>query len=305
MDKIDKELLAQIADLHKIPNGAYNIRKNGKALSRNSTSDIEIVPKSDKSGIDIIVKPNVKNKSVHIPVIITEGGIDDLVYNDFYIGENAQVTIVAGCGIHNVSTNKSQHDGIHTFHLGANSNVLYIEKHLGLGDGVGEKVLNPVTKIDMKPNSNFVMETTQLGGVSSSVRSTKARLGDNAKLVIKEKIMTSNTQTATTKFDVELVGANSSVDVVSRSVAKDNSYQCFYSKVKGKNNCFGHVSCDGILVGNARIDSTPKIVCENVNATLVHEAAIGKIAGDQITKLMTLGLNYEEAENLIIKGFLK
>lgn len=305
MDKIDKDLLAQIADLHKIPSGAYNIRKNGKALSRNSTSDIEIVPKTDKSGIDIIVKPNVKNKSVHIPVIITEGGIDDLVYNDFYIGENAQVTIVAGCGIHNATSNKSQHDGIHTFHLGANSDVLYIEKHLGLGDGVGEKILNPVTKIDMKANSNFVMETTQLGGVSSSVRTTKARLGDNAKLVIKEKILTSDTQSATTKFDVDLVGANSSVDVMSRSVAKDNSYQCFYSKVKGKNHCFGHVSCDGILVGNARIDSTPKIVCENVNATLIHEAAIGKIAGDQITKLMTLGLNYEEAENLIIKGFLK
>ncbi len=305
MDKIDKDLLAQIADLHKIPSGAYNIRKNGKALSRNSTSDIEIVPKTDKSGIDIIVKPNVKNKSVHIPVIITEGGIDDLVYNDFYIGENAQVTIVAGCGIHNVTSNKSQHDGIHTFHLGANSDVLYIEKHLGLGDGVGEKILNPVTQIDMKANSNFVMETTQLGGVSSSVRTTKARLGDNAKLVIKEKILTSDTQSATTKFDVDLVGANSSVDVMSRSVAKDNSYQCFCSKVKGKNHCFGHVSCDGILVGNARIDSTPKIVCENVNATLIHEAAIGKIAGDQITKLMTLGLNYEEAENLIIKGFLK
>ena len=305
IDKIDKELLSQIADLHSIPEGAYNIRKNGEALSRNSTADIEIIPKKDKSGIDIIVKPNVKNKSVHIPVIITMGGVNDLVYNDFYIGENADVTIVAGCGIHNTTSTKSEHNGIHSFHLDKNCNVVYIEKHLGLGNDKSEKILNPVTKIVMKENSNFVMETTQLSGVSSSVRTTKARLYDNAKLVIKEKIITTASQSAITKFDVQLIGENSSVDVMSRSVAKDNSYQNFYSQVKGKNQCFGHVACDGILVDNARIDSTPKIICENVNATLVHEAAIGKIAGEQLTKLMTLGLTEQEAEDLIIKGFLK
>jgi len=305
MNKIEKDLLAQIADLHSIPEGAYNIRENGKALSRNSTADIEIIPKTDKSGIDIIVKPNVKNKSVHIPVIITVGGLTDLVYNDFYIGENADVTIVAGCGIHNPTDNKSEHNGIHSFHLGKNSKVLYIEKHLGVGKGSGEKILNPVTKIVMKENSAFTMETTQLGGVSSAVRTTQAKLYDNAKLIIKEKILTTQSQTAKTKFNVELIGKDSSVDVLSRSVAKDNSYQCFNSQVKGKNHCFGHVACDGILVDNARIDSTPKIVCENVNATLVHEAAIGKIAGDQLTKLMTLGLTEQEAEDLIIKGFLK
>ncbi len=305
MDKIDKDLLSQIADLHNIPEGAYNIRKNGEALSRNSTADIEIVPKKNKSGIDIIVKPNVKNKSVHIPVIITMGGITDLVYNDFYIGENADVTIVAGCGIHNATSDKSEHNGIHSFHLEKNSKVVYIEKHLGVGKGQGEKILNPVTKIVMKENSDFVMETIQLGGVSSSVRTTKAKLYDNAKLVIKEKILTTQEQSAHTKFDVELLGDNSSVDVMSRSVAKDNSYQNFYSQVKGKNRCFGHVSCDGILVDNARIDSTPKIICENVNATLIHEAAIGKIAGEQLIKLMTLGLTEQQAEDLIIKGFLK
>ena len=305
MEKIDKELLEQIANLHSVPEGAYNIRKNGEALSRNSTSDIEIIPKKNKSGIDIIVKPNVKNKSVHIPVIITMGGLTDLVYNDFYIGENADVTIVAGCGIHNATDINSEHNGIHAFHLEKNSKVLYIEKHLGVGNGSGDKILNPVTKIIMKENSDFVMETTQLGGVSSSVRTTKAKLYDNAKLVIKEKILTTEYQTAKTKFDVELIGENSSVDVISRSVAKDNSYQNFYSQVKGKNNCFGHVSCDGILVDNARIDSTPKIICENVNATLVHEAAIGKIAGEQLIKLMTLGLTEQQAEDLIIKGFLK
>ncbi len=305
MEKIDRELLEQIADLHSVPEGAYNIRKNGEALSRNSTSDIGIIPKKNKSGIDIIVKPNVKNKSVHIPVIITMGGLTDLVYNDFYIGENADVTIVAGCGIHNATDINSEHNGIHTFHLEKNSKVLYIEKHLGVGNGSGDKILNPVTKIIMKENSDFVMETTQLGGVSSSVRETKAKLFDNAKLVIKEKILTTESQTAKTKFDVELIGENSSVDVISRSVAKDNSYQNFYSQVKGKNHCFGHVSCDGILVDNARIDSTPKIICENVNATLVHEAAIGKIAGEQLIKLMTLGLTEQQAEDLIIKGFLK
>ncbi len=305
MEKIDKELLEQIANLHSVPEGAYNIRKNGEALSRNSTSDIEIIPKKNKSGIDIIVRPNVKNKSVHIPVIITMGGLTDLVYNDFYIGENADVTIVAGCGIHNATDINSEHNGIHAFHLEKNSKVLYIEKHLGVGNGSGDKILNPVTKIIMKENSDFVMETTQLGGVSSSVRTTKAKLYDNAKLVIKEKILTTEYQIAKTKFDVELIGENSSVDVISRSVAKDNSYQNFYSQVKGKNHCFGHVSCDGILVDNARIDSTPKIICENVNATLVHEAAIGKIAGEQLIKLMTLGLTEQQAEDLIIKGFLK
>lgn len=305
MNKIEKDLLKEIADLHSIPEGAYSIRKNGESFQKNSTAEIEIVPKTDKKGIDIIVKPNVKGKSVHIPVIVTVGGLTDLVYNDFYIGENAEVTIVAGCGLHNTTSEKSEHNGIHNFHLGKNCVVNYIEKHLGSGNGSGGKVLNPVTKIVMKQNSTFTMETTQLGGVTSSVRTTKAKLHENAKLVIKEKILTTDTQTADTKFDVELVGKNSSVEVVSRSVAKDSSYQNFYSKVKGKNACFGHVSCDGILVDNARIDSTPKIVCENVEATLIHEAAIGKIAGEQLTKLMTLGLTEQEAEDLIIKGFLK
>lgn len=304
MTNIDKELLAQIADLHSTPEGAYSIRKNGESKI-NSTTDIEIVPKTDKKGIDIYVKPNVKGKSMHLPVIVTVGGLQDIVYNDFHIGENAEITIVAGCGLHNTTTEESAHNGIHSFHLGKNSTVTYIEKHLALGDGTGNKILNPVTKITMKENSTFNMETTQLGGVTSSDRATKAKLYKNAKLVIKEKILTTGTQTADTKFWVDLVGEDASVEVISRSVAKDKSYQNFYSKVKGKNRCFGHVSCDGILVDNARIDSTPQIVCENVEATLVHEAAIGKIAGEQLTKLMTLGLNEQEAEDLIIKGFLK
>lgn len=305
MDKLDKELLSQIAGMHTIPQGSFNIRKNGESVDRKSTKDIEIIPKKDKSGIDIIVKEGVKNKSVHIPVIITVGNLNDLVYNDFYIGKDAEVLIVAGCGIHNPSDQKSQHDGIHSFHLAENSKVKYIEKHLGIGTGSGEKILNPTTVIEMKKGSQFEMETIQLGGVSKSNRKTDAVLEDDAKLVIKEKILTTDKQIAKTFFNVVLKGKNSSVEVISRSVAKGKSKQQFISNIKGQNECFGHVECDGILMDKAVIESTPKIVAKDLNATLVHEAAIGKIAGDQMIKLQTLGLSEEEAQNEIIKGFLR
>ncbi|MBO7219258.1 MAG: SufD family Fe-S cluster assembly protein [Clostridia bacterium] len=304
MNKIEKELLEQVADLHKTPTGAYNIRKNGQGVERQSTAEIQIEQKKDKSGIDIIVAPNVKNKSVHIPVIITEGDLHDLVYNDFYIGENSDVLIVAGCGIHNDTNATSEHNGIHSFHLGKNSKVRYVEKHLGLGNGAGGKILNPVTNIEMDENSYLEMETTQLGGVTYSERETNATLHEKANLIIKEKILTNSTQKAISHFNVELVGKDSSVDVISRSVAKEDSYQEFVSSVKGTTKCFGHVECDAILMDNAKIKATPEILAENVDATLVHEAAIGKIAGEQITKLMTLGLTEKEAEDLIIKGFL-
>lgn len=305
MDKIDKQLLAEIADWHKIPQGSLNIRKNGQVLKRKSTKDIQIVPKKDKSGIDIIVADNVVGKSVHIPVLLTVSGINDLVYNDFYIGKNADVLIVAGCGIHNAGNEKSQHNGIHSFHLAENCKVRYIEKHLGLGNGSGQKVLNPITKITMQNGSFFEMETVQLGGVTSSVRQTEATLFDNAQLVIHEKIMTDQKQTANTKFKVNLLGKNSSVQVQSRSVAKDCSKQSFVSNIIGQNECFGHVECDGIILDKAQISSTPKIEAKNVNASLVHEAAIGKITGEQLQKLQTLGLTEQEAQNEIIKGFLK
>ena len=305
MNEVDKELLKEIADMHSVPQGSFNIRKNGESIARNSTKDIEIVPKKDKSGIDIIVKEGVKNKSVHIPVIITVGNLNDLVYNDFYIGKDADVLIVAGCGIHNPTDQKSQHDGIHTFHLEENCKVKYIEKHLGVGKGQGDKVLNPTTVVEMKDGSDFEMETIQLGGVSYSNRKTNAFLGNDAKLVIKEKILTSDKQKAITTFNVVLKGKNSSVEVVSRSVTKGKSRQKFVSNLKGQNECFGHVECDGIILDNAQIESVPKIVAQNINATLVHEAAIGKIAGDQLVKLQTLGLSEEEAQNQIIKGFLK
>ena len=305
MNKLDQELLKQISDLHSVPQGSFSFRKNGESVELKSTQEIEIVPKSNKNGIDIYVKPNTKNKSVHLPVIITEGGLNDLVYNDFYIGENAEVLIVAGCGIHNSTNEKSEHVGIHSFHLSKNSKVKYLEKHLGAGDGSGGKILNPTTKVEMKENSLFEMDTTQIGGVTYSNRITKASLSNGAKLVVKEKILTSDNQQAKTSFDVILKGKGSSVEVISRSVAKGKSKQEFISSIKGKNECFGHVECDGILLDSASIFSTPKIVAQSPNATLVHEAAIGKIAGEQLTKLQTLGLTQEEAQNEIIKGFLK
>lgn len=305
LTQIDKDLLKQVADMHSVPQGSFNIRKNGQSVNRKSDDEVTILPKKDKSGIDIIIKEGVKNKSVHIPVIITVGDFNDLVYNDFYIGKGAEVLIVAGCGIHNPSDKRSEHDGIHTFHLEENCKVKYIEKHLGIGNNQGEKVLNPTTEIFMKNGSEFEMETIQLGGVSYSDRKTNAYLDDDTKLIIKEKILTSEKQVAKTVFNVILEGKNSSVEVISRSVAKDKSKQKFISNIKGKNECFGHVECDGIILDKAQIESVPKIVAQNINATLIHEAAIGKIAGDQIVKLQTLGLSEEEAQTQIIKGFLK
>lgn len=302
MNNIGKELLLAVADLHQVPSGAYSIRENAKSIDMKSTKNIEIVKKSDKSGIDIIVKDNTVNESMHMPVIITEVGIKEDVYNDFYIGDNCDILIVAGCGIHNSDDGQSEHNGIHSFHVGKNSKVKYVEKHFG--GGKGSKVLNPITNVEVGDNSQVIMETIQLGGVTSSVRNTNASLDNNAKLYITEKILTSESQTADTNFEVELKGENSSVDVVSRSVARDESRQSFYSKVIGKNKSFGHVECDAILMDKAVIKSTPEIVAECVDASLVHEAAIGKIAGEQMIKLMTLGLDEVEAEEMIIKGFL-
>ena len=303
MNKIEKDLLLAVADLHQIPTGAYNIRENGKGIARKCSANIEIKPKQDKPGIDIIIKPNTKNESVHIPVIITETGLKDVVYNDFYVGENCDVLIVAGCGIHNPGDQTSQHNGVHAFHIEKNAKVRYVEKHIGVGQK-GDKILNPVTEVYMDNTSYMLMETTQLGGVSSAVRTTKANLKDDAKLVIKEKISTNQNQVAKTDFEVELLGRNSSCEVISRSVTRDESKQEFKSTLIGKNECFGHVECDGILIDKSQIVSTPQIVAECADATLVHEAAIGKIAGDQIIKLMSLGLTEKEAEDMIINGFL-
>lgn len=304
LKQLEKNLLAAVADLESIPQGAFNLRQNGKGVYRSSSAGVDITPKSDKSGIDITVKPGVKNESVHIPVIMTVSGLTDLVYNDFYIGEGADVVIVAGCGIDNCGSADSRHNGIHTFHLARGCRVKYVEKHIGTGVGSGGRVLDPVTEIVMDEDSVFQMETVQLGGVTSSVRKTKARLAAGAKLTVSERILTSESQSAVTDFDVELVGEGCSVDVVSRSVARNQSVQEFVSVIRGMSKCFGHVECDGIMMDKAVIRSTPKISAEHIDASLMHEATIGKIAGEQLIKLETLGLSQSEAEAMIIKGFL-
>lgn len=305
LNKIDKDLLAEIADLHDIPAGAYNIRKDGKLVSRSSSANIEIKTKEDKPGIDIIIKANTKNESVHIPVIVTEAGLKDLVYNDFYVGKNADVVIVAGCGI-SCGTDKSEgHDGIHTFHLEEGAKVSYIEKHYASGKGTGDRILNPVTNVEMKKNSYMKMETVQISGVTSAIRTTNATLDDGAKLEINEKIMTEKNQTAETNFYVDLNGKDSSTHVVSRSVAKGTSHQTYKSVVNGNNKCFGHTECDAIIMDKANIVAKPELTAKSTEASLIHEAAIGKIAGEQIIKLQTLGLTEQEAEQEIIKGFLK
>lgn len=305
LNNIEKNLLKKIADIESTPMGAYNIRENGKGVARNTTANIDIVTKQDKPGIDIIIKPNTKNESVHIPVILTESDFNDVVYNDFYIGENADVVIVAGCGIHNSTCHTSEHDGIHTFHLEPGAKVKYIEKHYGEGEGSGDRILNPQTIVHLKENSTLEMETVQIEGVSSTVRETSGDLGENASLIISEKIMTTGSQYAKTIFNVDLNGKNSSVHVTSRSVAKDNSLQEFYSNINGNTLCFGHVECDAIIMDKGKVVATPKISANDIDASLIHEAAIGKIAGEQLVKLMTLGLTEKEAEEQIISGFLK
>lgn len=304
MNELDKHILKIInEELNK--NGAYNIRKDGKSIDRASTENIKIESKTDKPGIDVYVKEGTINEYVHIPVLITESGLSDKVYNDFHIGKNAIVTINAGCGIHNDRHKDSSHNGIHRFFIEEGAYVKYIEKHYGEGEGKGKRILDPVTEVYLGKNATLEMDTAQIRGVSSTIRTTSGKLEDGSKLVINEKIMTHEDQTAKTVFDVELNGKKSSAKVTSRSVATDNSKQEFVSRVVGNNDCFGHVECDAIIEDNACVTSDPKIVANNIDARLIHEATIGKIAGEQLIKLMTLGLSKKKAEETIINGFLK
>ena len=305
MDEIQERILMEVADLHGVPEGAYNIRANGQLADRKVTENINIKTKTDNPGIDIIIKPDTKGETVHIPVIISETGLTDLVYNDFYIGDNCDVTIVAGCGIHNCGESLSRHDGIHTFYIGKNVKVKYIEKHYGEGDGNGENVMNPTTIVNIEDGGYMEMETAQIKGIDSTNRVTKARLKDNATIVIHEKIMTHGKQRAQTDFTVDLDGENSGANVISRSVAKGSSFQKFLSKINGNNVCNGHTECDAIIMDSGRVTAIPELTANNIDASLIHEAAIGKIAGDQLIKLMTLGLTEAQAEEQIINGFLK
>ena len=305
MDAIEKNLLRAVADLHDVPTGAYNIRENGAAAGRRSTEHIRIETKKDKPGIDIFIAPETKNESVHIPVLLTETGLSDMVYNDFYVGDGADVLIIAGCGIHNCGDQKAQHDGIHTFFVGKNARVKYVEKHYAEGDGNGERVMNPTTVVHIDEGGYMEMETAQIKGVDSTDRVTRADIGKDGILIIHEKIMTHGKQTAETNFEVDLNGEGSGTNVVSRSVAKGESHQCFLSKINGNNRCNGHTECDAIIMDHGSVSAIPELTANHVDAALIHEAAIGKIAGEQLIKLMTLGLTEAEAEEQIISGFLK
>ncbi len=304
MNEIQKKLIEEVAGIHDIPSGAYNFRANSKLAGRNTTANIDIKSKADGTGIDIIIKPNTFKESVHIPVVVSESGIKETVYNDFYIGENSDVTIVAGCGIDNCGSCDSEHDGIHRFHVGKNSKVKYIEKHYGSGNGEGKRILNPQTEVYMDDNSSMEMEMVQIKGVDSTERFTTAELKSGAKLIVRERLMTHGDQKALSGYKVALNGENSSADVISRSVAKENSFQKFDACIIGNAPCHGHTECDSIIMDNGKILAVPSLEANNVDAMLVHEAAIGKIAGEQLVKLMTLGLTEQEAEEQIINGFL-
>ncbi len=304
MEKLDWKLLKEIAELEKTPIGAYNFRVNGQSDERQTTANIDIQTKADKPGIDIIVKPGTKGESVHIPVVLTETGLKDLVYNEFFIGEGADVDIVAGCGIHNAGCETSQHDGIHVFHVGKNAKVRYVERHYGEGEGTGERVLNPRTEVYLEEGASITLEMTQIAGVDSTIRDTVVVVGAGGECILNEKLLTDGHQRAESNMEIILDGEGATGRVVSRSVGKGESVQIFRPCMTGKAAGFGHVQCDSIIMDNAKIKSIPAIDAQDLNAQLIHEAAIGKIAGDQILKLMTLGLTEEEAEEKILEGFL-
>ena len=305
IDEIGKSLLKEVADLDALPVGAYNVRVNGVSSERNTTANIDIVSKTDKSGIDIIIKPGTKNESVHIPVILSQSGMKEMVYNDFYVGEDCDVTIVAGCGIHNCGGGDSAHDGLHRFFVGKNAKVRYVEKHYGEGDGRGKRVMNPTTEVHLEEGASMVLEATQISGIDDTLRKTIATLAENATLEVQEKVLTTGEQNAVSEFVADLNGAGSSCNIVSRTVARDKSTQHFSSTLNGDAACSGHTECDSIIMDSAKVSASPQLTAANVDASLIHEAAIGKIAGEQLLKLMTLGLTEQEAEERSVGGFLK
>ena len=305
IDEIGKSLLKEVADLDALPVGAYNVRVNGESSERNTTANIDIVSKTDKSGIDIIIKPGTKNESVHIPVILSQSGMKEMVYNDFYVGEDCDVTIVAGCGIHNCGGGDSAHDGLHRFFVGKNAKVRYVEKHYGEGDGRGKRVMNPTTEVHLEEGASMILEATQISGIDDTLRKTIATLAENATLEVQEKVLTTGEQNAVSEFVADLNGDGSSCNIVSRTVARDKSIQHFSSTLNGNAACSGHTECDSIIMDSAKVSASPQLTAADVDASLIHEAAIGKIAGEQLLKLMTLGLTEQEAEEQIVNGFLK
>ncbi len=305
LDQIQKNLLKEVADLDRLPSGAYNLRVNGKSEGRQNSANVEIIPKEDKPGIDIKIKPGTKNESVHIPVVLSESGLKDLVYNDFYIGEGSDVTIIAGCGIHNCGDSDSSHDGIHTFYIGKNARLRYVEKHYGEGEGRGARILNPTTIVHLDEGAEMVMDTVQIAGVDDTIRKTETTQEAHSKLEIKERLMTTGSQKAISEFHSDINGEDASCNIISRAVAKDLSFQHFTSMIAGNAKCSGHSECDAIIMNGARVVATPQLDATCEDANLIHEAAIGKIAGEQLIKLMTLGLTEQEAEEQVIAGFLR
>ncbi len=305
MDEMQKRLLREVAELDALPVGAYNIRSNGESTARNTTADIDIITKTDKPGIDIIIRPGTKGQSVHIPVIISESGLKEMVYNDFYIGEDCDVTIVAGCGISNCGGEDSSHDGIHRFFVGRGSHVRYIEKHYGEGTGRGKRLMNPTTEAELEEGAVMELNTAQIGGIDDTFRITRAKIGANASLVLHDKILTEGEQQARAEMTVALNGDGSNCDLISRGVARGNSVQEVTIGIDGNATCNGHAECDSIIMEHGVIVATPRLKASCVDAALIHEAAIGKIAGEQLLKLMTMGLSEKEAEEMIIRGFLQ
>lgn len=305
IDKITQDVLDRIDDTGFKQEGAYNLRYNGYALCHGDTDHIKIKKREDgNQGINVYISGETHGETVHIPVVIAASGMTDVVYNDFYVEDGAEVTIVAGCGIHNAGCNDSRHDGVHTFHVGKGANVVYSEKHYGEGEGTGARILNPVTRIILEENAVFTLDTAQIKGVDSTVRETKVEAGPGAKLFVTERLMTHDSQTAVSNMDVELNGEGSSAQIVSRSVAKGESVQTFHPRAIGNAGCHAHIQCDSIIMGKARVSSIPEINANHIDAAIIHEAAIGRINNDQVMKLRTLGLTGEEAESIIVEAFL-
>lgn len=304
LDNITQKVLDIIDDAGFKQEGAYNLRYNGTALCHGDTENIRIKRKEDKQGIDVYISAEAQGEQVHIPVVVAASGMMDEVYNDFYISAGADVTIIAGCGIHNSGCNDTRHDGIHTFHVGQGANVKYEEKHYGEGEGTGARILNPVTRIIMEDHSVFTLETTQIEGVDSTKRETDIVMGADTKLFVTEKLMTHGKQTAISNIDVTLNDTDSSAQIISRSVAKEESVQTFHPRAIGNAKCHAHIQCDSIIMEKAKVASIPEIDANHLDAAIIHEAAIGRINSDQLIKLRTMGLTEEEAEGVIVEAFL-
>lgn len=304
LDKVTQAILKYIDEAGFRQEGAFNLRHNGMALCHGDSEHVRIVRKEDKPGIDIYIDGETDGEEVHIPVVLDASGFTDRVYNDFHIADGANVVIIAGCGIHNDGHADSQHDGVHSFFVGKGANVTYKENHYGAGEGDGARILNPVTKIYMEENSVFTLDTSQIKGVDSTKRETEVELGRNSKLFVLEKLMTHGDQLAESNMEVRLNGEGSSAQIISRSVARENSSQIFHPAAVGNAKCNAHIQCDSIIMDQAHVRSIPEIDARHLDAAIIHEAAIGRINDEQLIKLRTMGMKEEEAENVIIEAFL-